>query len=239
MVISGDNNITQSYRKFQTSALDNWDDLSDLVKCYHSDSSSTKPDSNAYLSKLIQTYMRRQSETLDVITRYASEIRSLLNIRKIDRYKPKLIANNYYLEMDERVKTEYLREVAREHEAERKQLAMRFDYAEVYLSALPDAELSNRAAVDSARDKCLADLKQIWKRRVEHCQAELSRIRGQLGKSCVGGEEEREALKNECVVVERVLAQYTDRELFAEKCEEMEKSFEEYVRRKLGDEGKL
>lgn len=63
-----------------------------------------------------------------------AEIRTLLNSRKIDRYKPKLVRNIFYLEIDEQVKAEFLRGEAEKREAELRQLSLPFNYAEFYLT---------------------------------------------------------------------------------------------------------
>uniref|UniRef100_A0A8D9F480 Dynein regulatory complex subunit 7 n=1 Tax=Cacopsylla melanoneura TaxID=428564 RepID=A0A8D9F480_9HEMI len=177
----GENNITQSYRKFQTSTVKIWDDLTELVKCYRSDGDSTKIDSNQSLSKLIQTWTQRQSDYLQTINHYVTEIRALLNARKIDRYKPKLVASIYYLETDGAAKEAYLKEKAAKREAELKDLAMDFDYAAVYLGKLSAEDLKTPAIVGKVREECLNNLKQIWKLRVELYEERLKRVHVELG----------------------------------------------------------
>ncbi|KAI5697170.1 hypothetical protein M8J75_006164 [Diaphorina citri] len=226
----GDNNITQSYRKFQTSLSP--EDFADSIKCYRSDGQSSKPDSPQFLTKLYQTYTTLEVDYLSTINNYVTELRALLNSRKIDKYKPKLQSNIYYLEVDARMKKEYLKEKQAKRDRELKELQLHFDYPEFYVSSVSKAgrESFNEEQIARIKQKCLADLKNIWRKRVEHFENELSRIRADLELDSREDQTAREELINESVIVQRVLEQYKNREVFQQKCAELERSFDAYVK---------
>jgi hypothetical protein len=227
---AGDNNITQSYRKFQTSLSP--EDFADSIKCYRSDGQSSKPDSPQFLTKLYQTYTTLEVDYLSTINNYVTELRALLNSRKIDKYKPKLQSNIYYLEVDARMKKEYLKEKQAKRDRELKELQLHFDYPEFYVSSVSKAgrESFNEEQIARIKQKCLADLKNIWRKRVEHFENELSRIRADLELDSREDQTAREELINESVIVQRVLEQYKNREVFQQKCAELERSFDAYVK---------
>lgn len=170
-------------------------------------------------------------------SRYIGEIRTLLNSRKIDKYKPKLVTNIFYLEIDERVKTEYLRGEEQKREEELRQLALYFNYAEFYLSG---RDSSSAQTVEAAKAKCLNDLKTVWKKRVEHFEVKLAQIRRELdelrqkdlrkSEIVLSNRERREPLEYERELVQRVLGPYKQRDMFREKCLRVEQSFDAYVK---------
>lgn len=101
----------------------------------------------------------------------------------------------------------------------------------------------------------MADLIAVWKKRVEHFEGELLRVQRELdildeqkklnqkeGKNSRDAEflinrQRREALENERELIQRVLAEYQQEEMFREKCSTVEMSFQAYVQAVESEKG--